>query len=172
MLDPKCCNKCGNPGEFREGHSQCRSCERDYNREYYATNSAYFATYREVNRSKYRKQNVEILRRNRIERYAEVDRLKSVPCTDCGCTFHYCQMDFDHVRGEKVTEVSQATGLSLEQLLAEVAKCDVVCANCHRIRTYYKGTTRLSLGVERMQWVRKRKGIQTTFSDLPSERAV
>lgn len=44
-------------------------------------------------------------------------------------------MDFDHVRGEKIA----APGLLYTQVEAfqiEIAKCEVVCANCHRERTY------------------------------------
>jgi len=45
-------------------------------------------------------------------------------------------MDFDHVRGNKITEVSALLGFaSLERLQLEIAKCDLVCANCHRVRT-------------------------------------
>jgi hypothetical protein len=47
-------------------------------------------------------------------------------------------MDFDHVRGEKLFEIGQAPskGASLATLLAEIAKCEVVCSNCHRQRTH------------------------------------
>jgi hypothetical protein len=47
-------------------------------------------------------------------------------------------MDFDHVRGEKVANVSVlvAGGASRRRVLAEIAKCEVVCANCHRERTH------------------------------------
>jgi hypothetical protein len=45
-------------------------------------------------------------------------------------------MDFDHL-GDKIAEVSlMVPTYGTKSLLAEVAKCDVVCANCHRIRTY------------------------------------
>lgn len=70
--------------------------------------------------------------------------------------FHYSQLDFDHVRGVKALEVS---------------KCDVVCANCHRVRTYSKGTTRLQLEEGRMRWSRKRKeGVQKDFAPSPPSR--
>jgi hypothetical protein len=50
-------------------------------------------------------------------------------------------MDFDHVRGEKQSNVASLVGMSAseERLRAEIAKCDVVCANCHRERTYGSG---------------------------------
>jgi len=46
-------------------------------------------------------------------------------------------MDFDHVKGKKTTEIStlMRSGYSLERIKKEVAKCEVVCACCHRVRT-------------------------------------
>lgn len=60
---------------------------------------------------------------------------KSSPCTDCGQTYHHAAMDFDHVRGSKVSGVAQMWSWRRERVLGELAKCDLVCANCHRIRT-------------------------------------
>jgi len=58
------------------------------------------------------------------------------PCADCGNFYHYCQMDFDHL-GDKVRNVSlMASRYGRQQLLAEIAKCDLVCSNCHRLRTF------------------------------------
>lgn len=47
-------------------------------------------------------------------------------------------MDFDHVRGKKLCTVSSITsrGNRPSALLREAAKCDVICSNCHRIRTH------------------------------------
>lgn len=63
--------------------------------------------------------------------------LKDVPCFDCGGSFPIVCMDFDHRDpAEKSFTVSgKIGGSSLTRLLAEIAKCDVVCSNCHRIRT-------------------------------------
>ena len=63
---------------------------------------------------------------------------KAKPCVDCKQKFPHYVMDFDHVRGKKLNEVSQMVSrhVSIRVLLAEIAKCDVVCANCHRERTY------------------------------------
>ena len=56
---------------------------------------------------------------------------------DCNVTYPSYVMDFDHVRGEKkflLARGHQKTGFN--QVIAEMAKCDVVCSNCHRIRTH------------------------------------
>lgn len=62
---------------------------------------------------------------------------KNGPCTDCGKTFRPCVMDFDHRPGEeKLHDISRIYNfLSKSMLLKEIAKCDLVCANCHRVRT-------------------------------------
>jgi hypothetical protein len=65
-----------------------------------------------------------------------IEWLKDQPCFDCGRCFPACAMDFDHVRGEKWRDVSRLKGASFETITAEVQKCDVVCANCHRVRTW------------------------------------
>jgi hypothetical protein len=75
------------------------------------------------------------------ERNAKIEQLKDVPCADCGGRFPRVCMDFDHVRGIKIAAISRlvhAAG-SWEIIAAEIAKCEVVCANCHRIRTLARG---------------------------------
>lgn len=62
-------------------------------------------------------------------------RLKTGPCLDCGGAFPPECMDFDHVRGTKSFNIGEHFYMREERLLEEVAKCDLVCANCHRIRT-------------------------------------
>lgn len=67
-----------------------------------------------------------------------VRELKKELCVDCGGSFHFSSMDFDHVRGEKLTEISKMISktFSIETLINEIEKCDLVCANCHRFRTW------------------------------------
>jgi hypothetical protein len=64
--------------------------------------------------------------------------LRNVPCADCGGRFETCAMDFDHrVPAEKRYTVTRMVGrVPTSAILDEVAKCDIVCANCHRLRTY------------------------------------
>ena len=64
-----------------------------------------------------------------------VDGFKASPCLDCGNCFPPECMDFDHVRGVKVFSIGQFGQRKLDHVIAEIAKCDLVCANCHRVRT-------------------------------------
>ena len=72
----------------------------------------------------------------RRDRGLELTRsVKDVPCADCGGRFPPECMDFDHVRGEKIAGVAQLLKKTAERIMSEIAKCEVVCSNCHRIRT-------------------------------------
>jgi len=75
----------------------------------------------------------------RAPRQALVDAVKlESGCTDCGLRPEVLQvLEFDHRDDErKLFDVSdRMTSGNIEDLKREIAKCDVVCANCHRIRT-------------------------------------
>jgi hypothetical protein len=62
-------------------------------------------------------------------------------CADCRNRFPHYVLEFDHKPGKNkidvVYRVLRAFGPDAAWL--EVAKCDVVCANCHKIRTYRRG---------------------------------
>lgn len=59
---------------------------------------------------------------------------KSKPCADCGQIYPHYVMDFDHVRGSKKSCLAKVRSVKLAE--SEMLKCEVVCANCHRERTY------------------------------------
>src|ERR1700674_4612583 len=62
----------------------------------------------------------------------KVRELKNKPCMDCGGRFPTCAMDFDHVRGKKKFNVT-TSNRKWSTIVKEAKKCDLVCANCHRI---------------------------------------
>lgn len=117
----KICVKCeqGKSAEEFRRHSRssdglqsyCKTCANEYQRDY---------------NTKWRK---------RVR--TELDTAKDVPCVECGNIFPPECMDFDHVRGEKLFAVGLAirSPMSWDRLLREIEKCEVVCSNCHRIRT-------------------------------------
>ncbi len=67
---------------------------------------------------------------------------KNRPCADCLGWFDPVQMDFDHVTGTKKGNLSQMSAQSVKAIMSEIAKCEVVCANCHRLRTLKRGEYR------------------------------
>lgn len=61
------------------------------------------------------------------------------PCVDCKIQYPYYVMDFDHVRGKKHKNVMELVPtLSKKKIDEEIAKCEVVCSNCHRVRTHLR----------------------------------
>lgn len=69
-----------------------------------------------------------------------VRQAKNVPCADCGQSYPSYVMDFDHRDpSTKMFELAKAKLYGEARIRAEIAKCDVVCANCHRARTYRQG---------------------------------
>lgn len=99
----------------------CRECDNNAAKERYQAKKGTYIARRET-------------RRQALA--AKVRKLKEVPCADCGKEYPYYVMDFDHVRGDKAGNVSSMiSNKDNKKILEEVAKCEVVCANCHRERT-------------------------------------
>lgn len=89
--------------------------------------------------SRNRKRHIE----NQLKIQVRIEKLirenKSKPCTDCAIQYPYYVMEFDHVRGEKrdcLNRMKRSAGYN--QVLAEIEKCEVVCSNCHAIRTWQR----------------------------------
>jgi hypothetical protein len=108
-------------------HSHCKSCSRALVRDHYSRNTEYYVT--------------KAVARNRTRRRALLDRLvtylQSHPCVDCG-EDDPVVLDFDHVDPAKkefdiASMIKDAWGW--RRIEAEIAKCAVRCANCHRRRT-------------------------------------
>ena len=58
-------------------------------------------------------------------------------CIDCKNMYPHYMLDFDHVSNNKTNNISfMARWYSVEDIENEIAKCEIVCANCHRERTY------------------------------------
>lgn len=107
---------------------------------------AYHAKYmKEVWYPKNRKKHVGYVRRNkrRVAAYLEQYKRKH-SCIDCnfsGKKYPYV-LDFDHTQGKPAKKFNIGSWsravLSIEAVMCEIEKCELVCANCHRIRTFSK----------------------------------
>jgi hypothetical protein len=99
-----------------------------------AYQKAYHAKHYAANKQRY----VDQARTVFLQLREDVRRLQEVPCADCGMSYPYYVMDFDHRPGEvktgHISDLMRSKGR--KAVMAEIAKCDVVCANCHRIRTH------------------------------------
>ena len=91
----------------------------------------------EANKKKVKKRSYK---RNKTQRHKNkeyIDAIKSISsCVDCGES-NPLVLDFDHVKGIKIGCISNMVrgSYSLETIQAEIDKCEVRCANCHRIIT-------------------------------------
>ena len=90
------------------------------------------------NKEQYLDRNAQ--RRAECKQYVR-DAKQDKPCADCGVVYPHYVMDFDHRDpAQKVGTVSRlAHDGSIKKLQTEIEKCDLVCANCHRIRTHSEG---------------------------------
>lgn len=105
--------------------SECKSCHKEYNKNWYNKNSV---TIKERVRKNTR-QYLEVFN-NTVRKLKE-----SKPCKDCGKYYPHYIMDFDHLRDKKYT-ISRLRSHTIETVLKEIEKCEVVCSNCHRERTW------------------------------------
>lgn len=104
--------------------NRCRQCQRDYAKQHYREN-----------RQRYAERNLEY----KAEIKQLVRQAKAKPCMDCGMQYPYCVMDFDHQpEFEKRSAVSMMENgrYNMQRVVEEIAKCQVVCSNCHRLRTF------------------------------------
>lgn len=99
-------------------------------RAFYAANKPKYVRWRRLQREKYRKEVICVVQ----------DYKENHPCSDCGNKYPHFVMDFDHIkeRGKKTQDISNmlSNSISLPRILKEIEKCDVVCSNCHRIRSH------------------------------------
>jgi len=111
--------------------SFCKTCKSRYNKNWYQKN-------KEKHKSDVAKNN-----KIRYSEYRDIIRpMKEQPCVDCGNKYPYYVMDFDHLEDcEKIENISQMKGWSKDKLLDEIAKCEIVCSNCHRIRTFKRNAS-------------------------------
>lgn len=99
---------------------------------------------------KYRNNNHEERRVRTNSRYKNtsinatylIPKYKDIPCMDCKGVFPFVAMDFDHrLKETKCFSISKyrvykATPENITKVALEIDKCDLVCSNCHRIRTW------------------------------------
>jgi hypothetical protein len=131
----KQCSKCGlvlpvsefqirsiEKGTYR---GVCRGCRRAYNASYYQSHAEKYKRCRRENQPRYRQERRELL----------LEFLQGKSCADCG-ERDPVVLEFDHVRGTKHGDIgTMLSHYCWDRIMAEVAKCVIRCANCHRRKT-------------------------------------
>jgi hypothetical protein len=114
-------------GEYYE---KCKECMKFRGRSYYHANRD-----RQLQLALKRRHLSYLIKRKFLS------NLKDCPCADCGKRYPFYVMDFDHrIPKEKINSVAYMVtrNWSFDKIKNEALKCEIVCANCHRIRTYNK----------------------------------
>lgn len=122
----KTCTKCKEPkpilrfsrhSGFKDGrNSICKRCKCEYEK------------------TRYRKNHIISIKRNK--KFRRRFLLKKC-CIDCG-EKNPLVLEFDHIKGKKLDNVSHLihSSCSLKKIKEEIRKCEIRCANCHRIITH------------------------------------
>ena len=132
------CGRCGETKPVEEFNwryrdrglrdNYCRLCRTAYKQEHYQANKARYVANAMRRRERVHMQNLRTL----------LTYLKTHPCVDCGETDPLV-LEFDHLRNKSFNVSKGMVDKSWEAVLIEIAKCEVVCANCHRRRTLLRG---------------------------------
>lgn len=129
------CKECNKESEFslrtKRGklvpQSKCRECNKRYQKKHYKSNKHSYITKNNI----YRNKNYSLL----------LDYLRTRACKDCGNS-DLRVLEFDHLYNKKVGISKLIRNASWETVLLEISKCEIVCANCHRIRTLTRSNSR------------------------------
>lgn len=105
----------------------CKQCKSEYDKKYYAKR---YSDSEKVKKRRSLKHAVRIRNRKFIYEY-----LLSHSCVICGESDPVV-LEFDHLDGvDKKFNIGEARECSIDSIKNEIAKCRVLCANCHRRRT-------------------------------------
>ena len=127
----KQCKRCGQLKPLTEFHrwrdrhqSWCKPCRAEYAAAHYQKNKARRQAQNKARQAEFMAWYVSL----------KVGR----PCVDCGGEFHPAAMQWDHLPGQgKTANLSfLARRGNRDRVLEEIARCELVCANCHATRSY------------------------------------
>lgn len=105
-------------------NSICRDCSKARSKRYYKENPVKHKAETSKNRERYRRKYQVYL----------LEYLSNNPCIECGESDIRC-LDFDHLKDKEIV-ISKAMYWSIDRLKLEIAKCQVLCANCHRKKSH------------------------------------
>lgn len=132
-----CCDRNLNESDFNsKGNGKlqpyCKDCNKTKSKEYY-----------KANRTKHKKavKQRKLLMRAFNRRFM-LKFLYKKKCKDCPERRIVC-LEFDHIKGHKLGNISHLVNLGypIKTLKTEIRKCELVCANCHRVRTAIRKPT-------------------------------
>jgi len=129
------CSQCGKvlPTSYfhkRSGtlyHSECKECKNLRYKEYH------LRTWSDRKDKHYCSSRFSYAKK--LQKFTEF--LSEQACVDCGCNDPlYLEFDHKDQTSKEFTISEKKKRLSINNLMKEIGKCDIVCVNCHKIRTY------------------------------------
>lgn len=113
-------------------YEHCKSCSKKRGRDYYYKTREHQLGLVKLRVRKYVQERLEFLA-----------KAKNKPCAECKSCYPPWVMDFDHLDSStKLGDISHMflrRMWNIKRVEEEISKCEVVCANCHRKRTYGRG---------------------------------
>lgn len=129
-MQKKICTKCQQEREetdfafqnksLGKRHAQCKTCHKKYTVNHYINNKDKYLAYANKYNPIYYARGRKLVDEYKLKR----------GCVYCGMK-ELCCLDFHH-KGDKKFNIASSLFLSVEALKKEIAKCQVVCSNCHR----------------------------------------
>jgi hypothetical protein len=134
----KRCGKCGQNKDLNGFHRStcgghqawCKQCRRRYDADYHHRNRHRLLAQKRALHARYRSWYLSLK--------------EGRPCADCGGVFPPVAMQWDHLPGQPKTDdlANLIRRHNKRRVLAEIEKCELVCANCHAVRTLGRHTGR------------------------------
>ena len=133
-------------------HTYCKICRGVYDKVWRVQNAD---KCKDISKRYYQNHREEVIDRKNRRRDANhqfIDQyLLAHPCVDCGVS-DLVVLQFDHIRGVKIDQVSDMMLCTRQKIEQEIKKCDVRCANCHARKTHLERGYRVPPKVE-YTWV-------------------
>ncbi len=101
---------------------------------WYARNKDRISIKRRQKYTENKQQHCKEVNQKRREQKQKLVDILGGKCVDCGYDEFLDALEFDHLK-DKTAQMARLIGKSWERALEEAQKCEVVCANCHRVRT-------------------------------------
>lgn len=121
-------------------HTYCRACQAEYEQaDYFGSGDRDMAQATARDRA-------------RAEKHAEYlfEFFSERSCVDCG-EGDPVVLEFDHLRDKRFDILQGLSDRTWQEIRDEIAKCEVVCANCHRLRTAHRAGSGYIAALRRRQ---------------------
>ena len=112
---------------------QCQSCGENFTSKPKAGHQKYCSVKCRTHNSN-KSERTKIWQQTRRQKINDIKL--TIGCAQCGFNKHPAALQFNHIKEDKLFNISQDVKRKWEDIINEIAKCEVLCANCHSIHSY------------------------------------